>query len=135
MGTNVGRGWLAAWLRVLRKARSLRLHNMHYAPSGDPQTGVPVRLSAKSQEALRILQREPHGIYALDVVAKSDLLSRASVYVVLGDLEEQGWVRAKRARTSGRLPRPKYSITARGRAVLTDQELPALALAAARAAR
>jgi DNA-binding transcriptional ArsR family regulator len=116
MWKKLGRGWLAAWLRLLRNAESLRLHNMHYAPHGC--------LSAKSLEALRILQREPRGAIGIDVVAKSDgLLSRSSIYVVLGDLEEQGLVRAKRVRTSGRMPRPRYSITARGLSVLTESEL------------
>jgi hypothetical protein len=77
---------------------SIILHNTHYAPNGSTQD----RLSAKSLEALRILQSEPHGAHGLDIVAKSEgLLSRASIYVVLGDLEEQGLVRAKRARRSG----------------------------------
>ncbi len=60
---------------------------MHYAPHG--------RLSEKSLEALESLQREPPRAIGLDVVAKSDgLLSNSSIYVVLGDLEEQGLVRA-----------------------------------------
>ena len=76
------------------------------------------------QPGLRILQCEPRGTHGLDIVAKSDgLLSRPAIYVVLGDLEQQGLVRAKRVRTSGRMPRPRYSITARGLSVLTESEL------------
>lgn len=116
MWKKLGRGWLAVWLRSLRQAQSLRLHNMHYAPQG--------RLSAKSVEALRILQHEPRGAIGIDIVAKSDgVLSRGSIFVVLGDLEEQGLVRAKRVRTSGRPPRPRYSITAQGLRVLVESEL------------
>jgi hypothetical protein len=121
---SLGKGWLSTWLEAPSKSH-LEYYIICIMRLMDEVRGTPtIRLTARSLETLRILQCEPRGAHGLDIVAKSDgLLSRASIYVVLGDLEEQGWVRAKRARKSGRLPRPRYSITTRGLAVLTEIHL------------
>lgn len=66
---------------------------------------------------LRLLQDEPKGMYGLQLVESSDgTLKQGSVYVVLGRLEEKGFIRAKRNCTGGHagLPRPLYFLTALG---------------------
>lgn len=92
---------------------------MHYAPYG--------RTSLESNPAvlaLEILQCEPRGLYGLDVVGRSQgRLDRASIYRVLGDLEHQGLVSAKRVIEPGWIPRPLYTISARGLHALADGEL------------
>ena len=100
---------------------------MHYAPYGHTnQESNPGshQLPAKALLALDILQSEPRGLYGLDVVARSHgRLSRASIYIVLGDLEARGLVNGKRVIEPGWIPRPLYTISARGLHALADCEL------------
>lgn len=67
-------------------------------------------------EVLKILQRKPAGAYGLEIVAESNgATKRSSIYVLLGRLEEKGFVRVKKTTsTHPGLPRPIYIITAEG---------------------
>lgn len=100
---------------------------MHYAPFDDPNRGSDLgapRLATKALLALQILQREPRGLYGLQVVAKSNgRLHRASIYLVLGDLQHQGLVHGKRVSELGWIPRPLYTISSQGLRVLANCEL------------
>lgn len=70
---------------------------------------------------LSLLRDEPGGMYGLEMVkASNGELARGTVYVLLGRLEEKGylrrWVRAKPDHPG--LPRPLYALTGQGRQVL-----------------
>ena len=71
---------------------------------------------------MKILQNKPPGAYGLEIVDESDgFVKRGSVYVLLGRLEEKGFVRVLKSRrtqqTSGP-PRPHYQLTGEGSRVL-----------------
>lgn len=67
-------------------------------------------------EVLKVLQRHPAGAYGLEIVSESNgAVKRSSVYVLLGRLQEKGFVRVKTTRsTHPGLPRPIYIITGDG---------------------
>lgn len=75
---------------------------------------------------LGLLREEPRGIYGLELVKISNgKLARGTVYVLLGRLEEKGFVRSsvKERPTHPGLPRPQYTLTALGMRVLAAAEL------------
>lgn len=80
--------------------------------------------SGKELEVLRLLQTSPRGMYGLEIVDKSEgAIGRASIYVLLGRLEEKGFVRvARTTSTHPGMPRPIYSITADGQRVVAAIE-------------
>lgn len=65
-----------------------------------------------------ILQNQPTGLYGLQIVERSEgLIKRGSVYVLLGRLEEKGFVEATRpqvAQNHSGMARPCYKLTAEG---------------------
>jgi DNA-binding PadR family transcriptional regulator len=72
--------------------------------------------SRKELEVLKVLQAERQGAYGLDIVSKSEgLVGRTTIYILLGRLEEKGFVRQKKTEDfhPGR-PRRIYVITAEG---------------------
>lgn len=88
---------------------------MHEQPSKWP--------SGKELEVLRILQSEAKGMYGLKIVeASGGKITRGSIYVLLGRLEEKGFISvaqtAEQVRHAG-LPRPRYRLTAVGQRVLS----------------
>lgn len=79
-------------------------------------------------EVLKILQRLAAGAYGLEIVAASNgAVKRSSVYVLLGRLEEKGFVRVNTTRsTHPGLPRPIYIITGEGVRAIDARELAVL---------
>lgn len=71
---------------------------------------------------LSLLMNSPQGLYGLEVVEQSNKeVKRGSVYVLLGRLEEKGYVERTTPKVDASypgLPRPIYKITAPGRKVL-----------------
>lgn len=85
---------------------------------------------------MRILQSEPQGLYGLQVVDRSDgVVKRGSVYVLLGRLEEKGFVKMIRPKSdadhAGK-PRPTYRLTGEGAKVLAAAESIGMSFAGAR---
>ena len=80
---------------------------------------------------MRILQNEPAGMYGLEIVESSNkAIKRGSVYVLLGRLEEKGFVKMQRPKadpTYPGLPRPTYRLTAEGMRVVSAAEQVGLA--------
>lgn len=76
---------------------------------------------------MQLLQEEPKGLYGLQIVeASGKTISRGSIYVLLGRLEEKGFVRSTRpspAPGQSGLIRPIYRLTAEGRKVLDAASL------------
>lgn len=74
---------------------------------------------------LKILQQRRAGAYGLEVVADSSgAIKRSSIYVLLGRLEEKGFVRVRKTTsTHPGLPRPIYIMTAEGVRVVRAIEL------------
>jgi DNA-binding PadR family transcriptional regulator len=72
---------------------------------------------------MRLLQSTPAGAYGLEIVEDSKgAVKRGSVYVLLGRLEEKGFVRvlpSKKGNASSAPARPQYQLTAEGSRVLT----------------
>lgn len=98
----------------------------------EPQVIWP---SGKELEVLRILQSEPTGMYGLQVVeASNKRISRASIYVLLGRLEEKGFVKVlkdpKPAEHPG-MPRPIYQLTGAGQRAVSAADLVSGALSEA----
>lgn len=79
--------------------------------------------SGKELEVLRILQSEAKGMYGLKIVeASGGKITRGSIYVLLGRLEEKGFVSVAKTTEQVRhagLPRPRYRLTAVGQRVLS----------------
>lgn len=72
---------------------------------------------------LSLLSEHPGGLFGLELVSLSHgRLTRGTVYVHLGRLEEAGLVQSKRVESEhpGALARPRYFITERGRHVPID---------------
>lgn len=92
--------------------------------------------TASEMLVMRILQNEPRGLYGLQVVEQSDgVVKRGSVYVLLGRLEEKGFVRVLRPKSETGLPgmpRPIYQLTGQGSKVLAAAETIGLSFAGAR---
>jgi len=75
---------------------------------------------------LGLLRDEPGGMYGLELVKTSEgRLSRGTVYVLLGRLEEKGYVRSSTPKASDHsgLPRPRYKLTAQGQRVLEAADI------------
>jgi DNA-binding PadR family transcriptional regulator len=74
---------------------------------------------------LKLLQHRPSGAYGLEIVADSNgTLKRSSLYVLLGRLEEKGFVRIKSTISEHPgLPRPIYVISGEGLRVVRACEL------------
>jgi hypothetical protein len=72
---------------------------------------------------MRILQGCSAGAYGLEIVGDSEgAVKRGSVYVLLGRLEEKGFVRvlpSKKGSSSSAPARPQYQLTAEGSRVLS----------------
>jgi PadR family transcriptional regulator, regulatory protein PadR len=81
--------------------------------------------SGRELEVLRILQSEPSGMYGLEVVeASRGSIGRASIYVLLGRLEEKGFVKvAKTTASHPGMPRPIYKVTGEGQRALGAAEV------------
>lgn len=81
--------------------------------------------SGKELEVLRLLQGEPRGMYGLEVVGRSGgTVGRTSVYVLLGRLEEKGFVRVRKEMSKHPgLPRRIYAISAEGQRVVAAIEV------------
>jgi DNA-binding PadR family transcriptional regulator len=86
---------------------------------------------------MRILQGAPTGAYGLEIVSDSaGAVKRGSVYVLLGRLEEKGFVRVlpgKKSRDLQAPTRPQYQLTAEGSRVLSVASAIGMRLAGARA--
>lgn len=83
---------------------------------------------------LGILRDEPGGMYGLEMVrASRGRLARGTVYVLLGRLEEKGYVRSRVNRDADHpgLPRPRYTLTAVGQRALEAAEIIGLRVARA----
>src|ERR1044071_5651373 len=77
--------------------------------------------SGKELEVLNILRCEPRGMYGLQIVDKSNgAVSRSAIYVVLGRLEEKGFVKRVVPKSDSHpgMPRPIYSLTGDGARVV-----------------
>jgi DNA-binding PadR family transcriptional regulator len=85
---------------------------------------------------LKILQARSRGAYGLEIVAASnETVKRGSIYVLLGRLEEKGFVRVLKTRTQTGYdgpPRPQYQLTAEGTRVMTAAEAIGMSFAGAR---
>ena len=81
---------------------------------------------------MQMLQNETGGMYGLEIVESSNgAIKRGSVYVLLGRLEEKGFVRAHKRTPDGKypgLPRPIYKLTAEGMRVIAAAEELGLAI-------
>lgn len=77
-------------------------------------------------EVMRMLQNETKGMYGLEIVeASKNAIKRGSVYVLVGRLEEKGFVKSHRPAADPAypgLPRPIYKLTAEGMRVLSAAE-------------
>lgn len=84
----------------------------------------------KELDVLKLLQRKPAGAYGLELVAESDgVVKRSTIYVLLGRLEEKGFVRVKKTTSKHPgLPRPIYIITAEGVRAVDACELAAVVM-------
>jgi DNA-binding PadR family transcriptional regulator len=86
---------------------------------------------------IKILQGKPHGAYGLEIVAASnDAVKRGSIYVLLGRLEEKGFVRVLKSKPQSGYegpPRPQYQLTAEGAHVMAAAEAIGMRFAGARA--
>ncbi|MBS0417035.1 MAG: helix-turn-helix transcriptional regulator [Proteobacteria bacterium] len=86
---------------------------------------------------MRILQGKPGGAYGLEIVAASnERVKRGSVYVLLGRLEEKGFVRVLKTRPEPGYdgpPRPQYQLTAEGTRVMTAAEAIGMSFSVGRA--
>lgn len=83
-----------------------------------------------------LLQGRPSGAYGLEIVEESaGAVKRGSVYVLLGRLEEKGFVRilpTKRERGSVGPARPQYQLTGEGSRVLSAASSIGMKIAGAR---
>jgi DNA-binding PadR family transcriptional regulator len=75
---------------------------------------------------MRLLQDEAGGMYGLEIVdASKGAVKRGSVYVLLGRLQDKGYVKVshpKSAPDHPGLPRPIYRLTADGMKVIAAAE-------------
>jgi DNA-binding PadR family transcriptional regulator len=75
---------------------------------------------------LGLLRDAPAGLYAPTLLdASGGELTRATIHITLGRLEERGFIRAveDRQTASGQLPRSQYRLTGEGERALTEAEL------------
>jgi DNA-binding PadR family transcriptional regulator len=82
--------------------------------------------SGKELEVLRLLQLTGRGMYGLEIVEKSGgAVGRASIYILLGRLEEKGFVSVKRPQSAAHagMPRPIYKINGDGARALAAAEM------------
>jgi DNA-binding PadR family transcriptional regulator len=81
-------------------------------------------MSAARTRVLRFLQHHPHAWhYGLDIAEEAHV-SRASIYIYLGSLEEDGFVDRRHEPgpvPHGGMPRTQYRITRSGMTEPTDQ--------------
>jgi DNA-binding PadR family transcriptional regulator len=100
----------------LLPSRARRSSNAIKGRRSDMKTDQHVWPSGKELEVLKIMEAEPRGAYGLDIVSKSEgRVGRTTIYILLGRLEEKGFVRVKKTEDfhPGR-PRRIYVITAEG---------------------
>jgi PadR family transcriptional regulator, regulatory protein PadR len=74
---------------------------------------------------MQLLQDAPKGLYGLQIVERSNgAIKRGSVYVLLGRLEEKGFIDVTRTQEANHpgLPRPHYRLNAAGARVLATAE-------------
>ena len=94
---------------------------------------IPSSLSAKERLVLELLAAKHDRMYGLELVAESaGRLKRGTVYVLLGRMQEKGYVEAepeKFADDSGLVPRRMYCATALGLRVLRAWTIAVKALA------
>ena len=78
-------------------------------------------LSTRKLLILRLLSSRPDA-YGLDLVSLSNgVLERGTIYIMLADLEDRGFVTSRLENVedaSGRLPRRIYAITAQGKTLV-----------------
>ena len=83
-------------------------------------------LSGKERIALRLLRNARKEMYGLDLVgASGGQLGRATIYIVLGRMEENGYITSRKPREwldFPGLPRSLYKITGRGERILAAIE-------------
>lgn len=87
--------------------------------------GADLMPTRGEMRVLKLLQHRPTGAYGLEIVAYSNgAVKRSCVYVLLGRLEEKGFVRIKStsSKHSG-LPRPIYVISGEGVRAVRAREL------------
>ncbi len=109
----------------------LRWLSRHMKPEHtvEPQRGLTLNspfIRAIDVAILRLLTDEPAGMYGLEIVRASEgTLSRLRVYIVLGRLEETGFIRSKLICDSDPqgLTRLRYFITVLGQRALSASEL------------
>lgn len=86
---------------------------------------------------MTVLQSKPRGAYGLEIVAASNRrVKQGSVYVLLGRLEEKGFVRVLKTKPAPGYegpPRPQYQLTAEGTRVMAAAESIGLSISAERA--
>jgi len=86
---------------------------------------------------MKILQGKARGAYGLEIVAASnDAVKRGSVYVLLGRLEEKGFVRVLKTKPLAGYegpPRPQYQLTAEGARVMAAAEAIGMSFSGVRA--
>jgi DNA-binding PadR family transcriptional regulator len=94
---------------------------------------TPPTLSATERVVLELLSAKQDRMYGLELVAESrGRLKRGTVYVVLGRMQQKGYVEAepeKFADDSGLVPRRMYHATALGLRVLRVWTIAAESLA------
>jgi DNA-binding PadR family transcriptional regulator len=74
---------------------------------------------------LGILRDHPAGMYGLEMIGASDgSLKRGTIYVLLGRMEDKGYVKSKVDKQASHpgLPRPRYTLTALGQRALLATE-------------
>jgi DNA-binding PadR family transcriptional regulator len=87
--------------------------------------GADLMPTRSEMAVLKLLQQRPTGAYGLEIVAESNgTVKRSSIYVLLGRLEEKGFVRVKKTTsTHPGLPRPIYVISGEGVRAVRAREL------------
>lgn len=84
---------------------------------------------------MKLLQSRARGAYGLEIVATSEgKVKRDSVYVLLGRLEEKGFVRVLKVKAPSGYDgprRPQYQLTAEGSRVLAAAEAIGMSFAGA----
>lgn len=87
--------------------------------------GADLMPTRSEMAVLKLLQHRPGGAYGLEIVAGSDgSIKRSSIYVLLGRLEEKGFVRIKKTTSKHPgLPRPIYVISGAGTRAVQAREV------------
>jgi DNA-binding PadR family transcriptional regulator len=74
---------------------------------------------------LGLLRDHPAGMYGLEIIGVSEGgLKRGTIYVLLGRMEDKGYVKSKVDKQANHpgMPRPRYTLTALGQRALAATE-------------